>query len=413
MRSLSVIALVLICHAAIASAAPKVAVLGLEIIDDGSTNPQVVQKTADVAKRITDRLRAEVDRNPQAFRLAPNSRKDLLELKLLSNCSDENAACMAAIGRELGSDFLLYGKLERRPDGYRIKVTWFSVALQKIENTTETQVPFREAEPGLIDPHAARLLKSVARLSSGTTLVIQTKNSSTGTVSLDGKVRGALKNGVLRLSDVKPGNYNLQIEADGFETKAQRIQVRADEELVLDVVLAARETPTGPADMGESGSRRADKIVFWSATVAAVGAGGVFLFSGLKVKDWEDKLNTAAEPLSDPGNPGYNEYQQLRAMMGSRSDDCVIADELSGQDDITAHVQAMRNACDQGKKWSKISWVSGISAGVFALTAGFFGYRAYLRDDEVQSETVTRQPAIQLEPYVGVDGFGAGMTVKF
>ena len=70
--------------------------------------------------------------------------------------------------------------------------------------------------------------------------------------------------------------------------------------------------------------------------------------------------------------------------------------------------------CDEGKQFARVSWIAGISTGVLALTAGYFGYRAFFRDNNTEAAPAKEpEQAVRIEPYVGPDGFGAGMTVRF
>src|SRR5687767_760777 len=75
----------LIASGQTSQAKPKVAVLGLEVAGQSATDP----KATGTAKELTRELRREAARPNGPFEPAPNSNKDLLEMKLLSDCSDE------------------------------------------------------------------------------------------------------------------------------------------------------------------------------------------------------------------------------------------------------------------------------------------------------------------------------------
>ena len=81
-----------------ADAKPKLAVLGIEPVDEGDARSQ--DKTTKLAAALTDGLRLRARANAK-YELAPNAQKDLTELKLLSDCLDEAAACMYALQREV------------------------------------------------------------------------------------------------------------------------------------------------------------------------------------------------------------------------------------------------------------------------------------------------------------------------
>src|SRR6185503_1540068 len=82
---------------------PKVAVLGLEVVTvTGTPDPATVRVAADFTVAL--RLRPKAGQGP--WRFAPGSDKELLDEKLLEDCENEAAACMAKIGAKLGTDLL-------------------------------------------------------------------------------------------------------------------------------------------------------------------------------------------------------------------------------------------------------------------------------------------------------------------
>jgi tetratricopeptide (TPR) repeat protein len=85
----------------------KIAVLGLEGWSGDA-----------VPRELVDALRARANVAP--FVLAPDSEKELVDEKLLYNCTDEQPSCMAAIGRDLGADLLIYGSMEVKRAGYQV-----------------------------------------------------------------------------------------------------------------------------------------------------------------------------------------------------------------------------------------------------------------------------------------------------
>lgn len=98
--------------------AEKIAILGLEVV--GTVDAKAVR----VARELTSALRSAATRGPLA--LAPNSDKELVDVKLLYACPDERSECMIEIGRALGAAYLLYGHVERRDQGaargYRVSL---------------------------------------------------------------------------------------------------------------------------------------------------------------------------------------------------------------------------------------------------------------------------------------------------
>lgn len=88
---------------------PMIAILGLEVV--GTVDLEVVR----VARELTAALRSAATSGPYA--VAPNSDKELVDVKILNSCPDERAACMIKIARALNAAYLLYGHVERRAQG--------------------------------------------------------------------------------------------------------------------------------------------------------------------------------------------------------------------------------------------------------------------------------------------------------
>src|SRR5687768_13650413 len=99
--SLSCLALFLVGMSTPAFAKPKIAVLGLEVVDQSGT-PTATDTQA--AKELSEGLRARANLGAGPYQLAPGADKELIDQKLLNNCDNEAPACMAAIGNQLGAE---------------------------------------------------------------------------------------------------------------------------------------------------------------------------------------------------------------------------------------------------------------------------------------------------------------------
>src|SRR5262245_48389196 len=111
--SLTCLALMALCSAALAK--PTIAVLGLEVVDASPTAADT-----QVAKDLTDGLRARAHLTSGPYTLAPNAEKELIDLKLLTNCDTEEKACMAQIGQQLGAELLMYGNIKKDGKAYQV-----------------------------------------------------------------------------------------------------------------------------------------------------------------------------------------------------------------------------------------------------------------------------------------------------
>src|SRR5262245_64323842 len=84
---------------------PPIAILGLEVYDNGSG---IDPETTKAAKELTAALRDRAKAGTGPYAPAPGGEKELIDEKLLNNCDSEAASCMAAIGAELGAEILMY-----------------------------------------------------------------------------------------------------------------------------------------------------------------------------------------------------------------------------------------------------------------------------------------------------------------
>jgi hypothetical protein len=101
-------------------AKPSLAVIGFDAPGDARAHA--------VAAALTDALRALVAGRDSRFELAVRG-EDLPELEELASCPDRAApSCLADIGAFLDVDYLIYGKLEARGDGFAVTVELLDVA---------------------------------------------------------------------------------------------------------------------------------------------------------------------------------------------------------------------------------------------------------------------------------------------
>src|SRR5262245_47950794 len=113
--SLTCTALFVVGLSGTAFAKPSIAVLGLEVIDQSGT-PTAGDTQA--AKELSESLRARAKAGTGPYQLAPASDKELIDQKLLNNCDSEAANCMAAIGKSLSAEILMYGHFEKQGKNY-------------------------------------------------------------------------------------------------------------------------------------------------------------------------------------------------------------------------------------------------------------------------------------------------------
>ncbi len=381
---------------------PTVAVLGLEVVDPTG---QIDQATTAVARDLTDALRsrAKLPSGPYAFQ--PGSEKELIDEKLIKNCDNEAVACMAQIGKDIGADYLIYGRLEKKPDGYVVLVNLLNVTKKKFEKAkSPLTIPHAAAkDPTAIGGAASKAYNDLVGVVSNGTLVVRS-NADHGTVLIDNEPKGSLASGTLTLS-LAEGPYRLIVEADGYERSTEtKVTVRSGEATTQSVQLVP--APGKKPDeiihttTGTTSATKTDiwKPMFVVSTIIAVGAGG---FWGVSYyKETSEAKNVKGE-LATAGV----QHGELSASncSGARSAEYRMSKSFS-------------SACTWHDRQTYGIIGTGLGVALMAIT----GYLAFGRGDSAESPKSTsavgrrvRKPQIAVTPVVSVDGGGAAFRIDW
>jgi hypothetical protein len=383
------------------AARQKIAVLGIEPKDEGDAKTR--HKNAALAHVLTDELRVRA--LDAGFDLAPGSQKDLVELKLLSECLDEAPGCMAIIGRQLGADVVVYGHLER-PPGKGVTVT-----LVRVDTATRTakslEVPATVAatEEGMRKLAASAMIAPAVEAppaAEPTKLVVKTNIAAT--VYVNGLARGTTAEGQpLVVNDLPAGGVQLTVEAPRHRRYESPVDVKAHGRTEVTVALepsegaAAAPTTAEPPTPPTAGSKTA-RVMFWS-TLVATGAGvAAFTITGLQVRSIEKEQDQAIAEWGDGFKANGVQFP---------NDACAEArnDGFSKLVDV----------CDRGRNMATVTNVLiGVTAAA-AVASAIFYWRGYLAPGT--HETVgaahgsTRQMVFSPELYK--NGAGLGAAIQF
>lgn len=386
-------------------AKPKVAILGLEVTGQSSTDQKAIRAADDLTKE----LRREAQRDSGPFELAPNSNKTLLEIKMLSECSDEGLKCMSEIGAQMGAERLIYGKLERKKAGYEVSLKLLNAENKKIEGTTSAVIPFSEVSSGL-GRRARQIYGHLIGAPEEGGLEISS-NAERGTVFVDGEIKTSLSAGSARVSGLSSGSHTVAIEADGFERYETEVDVAPGDTESLRASLVPLAGDGGGEEEGRPG--RGWRIAFWSGVIAAGVGGGGWAYSGLQVLSAQDDVDSASR-----GYPRGNELTPPPSM-GKFADACESFESAPDQNDPA--VVKVLDACDRGKQHQKLVnflWMPmTIGAAVFS---GFAYYKGYVQPKRVTAEREARrrrhrakQRNFVVAPALGPDLIGAGLGIQF
>ena len=383
---------------------PKVAILGLEVTGQSATD----QKAIRAADELTKELRREAQRDNGPYELAPNSNKTLLDIKMLSECSDEGLKCMSEIGQQMGAERLIYGKLENKKGGYEVTLKLLNTESRKSEGTTSVVIPLAEIPGGLARRARGLYGRLIGAPEEGGLDI--TSNAERGTVFVDGEIKTSLSAGSARVSGLSSGTHSVAIEADGYERFETDVTVGdgATESLRASLVPIG-----GDGDDDDGGARpgRGWRIAFWSGVVAAGVGGGGWAYSGLQVLSAQDEVDAKSADYTVP------DIDPPPRDMDGRHDDACDAFRAAG----IGSDNPVIDACDRGERHQKLVnylWMPmTIGAAVFS---GFAYYKGYVQPKRVSAEREARRHRRRhrernfvVTPALGPDLIGAGLGIQF
>ncbi|HET6610962.1 MAG TPA: PEGA domain-containing protein [Kofleriaceae bacterium] len=356
----------------VAQEKPKVAVLGIQVVPGkGGVDKRAIA----LGKALTRGLRDSAASGHGPYTLAPNAEKDLLSLKLLSGCGSEARGCMAAIGKNLGAQRLLYGKLTNKDKSYQISLMLLDVTTERMERTVKEEIPEGEATKDGMTALAGDLY---ARLTGGPqagTLTVSA-NVDSGTVFVDGQAQTSLAGGMAKITGLAAGPHTITVEAPGYAPYDHEITVVTGEAASLEATLVPVEAPAADGTSGY-------KIAFWSSLVVTGAAGAGWAITAVKVSHAEQDVQDA--------------------MVGS-CDDSPVPSQIE-------------DACNSGNSASTWSYVFGTATVVAGLATSYFLYKAFIDKDDDGVERSAHdgdgEPAVTVAPAFGPNFVGGGLAIEF
>ncbi len=384
-----------------AAGKPPIAILGLEVFDNGGG---IDPETTKAAKELTAALRDRAKAGTGPYVPVPGGEKELIDEKLLNNCDSEQATCMAAIGSELGAEVLMYGKIERVTQSgqtiYKVSIKLLSVNRKQLSSSTVETLPLAEATGVRAQAHAKAWYAKLAGGSPGGSVLVKA-NIDRGTVMLDDDLKGSLASGTLTIVGVAEGRHTLAIEAKDFQRYETSITVRNGETLQHAATLTEMSkrplAPTGnPLSVeGTVGTRSGGngwRPVFYGATVVTAAAAGFSIFAIVHSSSLGDKVHATKN------NDGVTRYTEA---------DCPDGAGLMG-----SNLSNFKKACDW-HNYQQVGWVVTGVAGA-AMIGSFV--MAYLRDgDHTETKSALRghrkRRELAVTPVVTPEGGGA--TLRF
>lgn len=377
-------------------AKPAIAVLRIDVVLTGGKTDAAATV---VANKLTSAIRqATSERSP--YQLAPNSNKDLLELKLLYNCSNEAPRCMAKIGQSLKATRLLWGKLAHKGDHYLVTVNLLNVPGRAMVRSTTERIPMDQANPAGLRRWGRTLYNRLTGQKDHGKLHI-VANASSGVVLIDGNPATNLKDGQADIAGLSEGSHQLEIKADGFKPYSETIVVEGGKKTTVNANLEAKATqivkPEIPEKPGKPGGFA--RAMFWTTAATTIAGAVGFTVTGMQVRG----------SLKDKQTEEIINLRTLTGIELNATNACADA-EMRGP-----VAQNVVDACNAGKSRASLANIFlGVSV-VSALAAGFFYWKGYASQGKSTSKessdgSVSR---VRINPSIGPGHVGAGISVEF
>lgn len=406
--------LVLFTGMGFASAKPKVAVLGLEVLDKTNAKASI-----DAARQLTEGLRLAA-KTSGPFEVADNSQREFLDEKIINQCESEQRDCLLKIAGNFGASSLVYGKLQLTENKKNFQVTVFLLSSDKgAAKPAITSVPVT-ASPQDLQTAGKKIYNELVGVVSVGSIAIKAKTSK-GVVYINGEMRGQLVDGEFKATQLADGEYKVRITADGFKKWEETIKVKAGQisQVEPDLQAEAKAPVEEPEDKGSrpvssgtkgdgdqfkleerentvshsGGGRTGWKVVAIGGAVAVVGGLAFDAYSWKKQGDERDAIVMG----HDGGGSGFF------------ASSCTVPDTLT----TTADINHFKKACDHTRNM----WIGGTIAGVGAIAAAVGFYMGYIRSDESESRTAgvkrARKPRFAVTPVMSPDGAGATFRLDF
>ncbi|MCP4448838.1 MAG: PEGA domain-containing protein [Myxococcales bacterium] len=403
--------LTLISHNAVAQAKPTIAVLALEVIDNGNVD----KETTRAAQHLAQELRVQAKRPDGEFTFAPNSEKDLLELKLLSGCSDEGRDCMAEIGADLGADRLLYGKLERKQRGYQVSLKLLNTKTKQMEKATSELIPAEDLHSNKINKWSRSLYVRLIGVPESGTLSIDA-NVDKATIYIDGSVATTLRDGSAKVLGLSEGTHTVTIEADGYVRYEAEVAVAAGETEKLSTSLSAQSMGGG------SGGNEGDGGGIWKIGFA----GGVLLtgamatgwaYNGLRV--WGELKDAKVDAWDALKMNNPDAYGEIAGGSIGTGESCGRAGHADITTDNNGALEAFLGACQDGEDAASQANLFIAGTAVAALATAYLGYQGWVvhggskTSKERRARAKRKKRNLVVTPHIGERSVGAGLSLEF
>jgi hypothetical protein len=293
---------------------------------------------------------------------------------------------------------LLYGRVERKADVYRVSLKLLDVKAKTIEIAAD-EMPVGGVVTGLARRLYAKLVGEAP--DGGGNLVVSARSGSGapiegGRVMVDEDKKGTLAGGKLTLTGLPEGRHVVAIEAGALQRFEATVTIRAGEVSTLDALLVEKDKP-----IPESSRSHATlwKVSLGASLAIAAAGGALAAYADYEQQRAKDRIKLTPEtaPLDLDESRCGDTDKELNGLMVN---------------DIKFDPKAFRDAC---------TWHTRNIAGFIVLGVGGAAAIASLimlwRDpgSEERPPTVARnkKAGVAIAPILTSDVAGASMTLTW
>jgi hypothetical protein len=416
--SLVCLGLVLTIGTVPAFAKPSIAILGLEVIDPSGAP---TERDTQIAKDLTDGLRARARAGTGPYQLQPGSDKELIDMKLMNNCDDEKEKCMTAIGSQLKADWLLFGRIQKEGKAYQVSMRLLDIHGKSPPKSSSDLIPLADTGGAGLQTWAKKIYaKYTGESSAGGSIVVNLDNADRGTILIDGQEKGNITGGSGQVAGLPDGKYRLAVESDGFRRWDRDVTVSGGKAETINVTLEKGDGPSigggggeiggggggGGGDKGPEGGQSSGKGlwkgVFAGSLAVAAGGAGWWIYNWRMLEDERSK----------------------QCANGIAVNGCTPTGSAYGPDGImnTADDYPKVASDDRASKKSTQTYVGGIVMGVGLGVAAFAFYKGFIaKSPSTESSTQTarkrgkrvRRERFIVTPIISPDGGAATLRLDW
>lgn len=397
----TVLALLCLCWTRVTLADSTITVLGIEA---AAGAPEAV------ATAITDALRQRAA-SSQGFQLVQG--RDLVEIKLIYNCTDEAPSCMTQAAQAIGAAKLVFGNVQPVGDeAFLITLKLLDSGKGVVESWVSEQIAKDQTNRTVLRSPAQKWFATLTGQSLPGTVKIS-GGVVGGLVTLDSLQSGALGADGLTMAGIAPGSHKLVITKPGY-TPFERefdlasggyVPIVARMQPILTPPSLMDNPPKSLASLGDNDSQtmlpnhvRNARVAAWAIFGVGLAGVGIGILSSYRIHEINNTLDPYRRYLCTTGT--------AKGLLAC-DDKGVFKDEITDPDII----KWRQDQYDLGNTYQKVQWIGYGLGGAALVTSVILFYRGYASNPPSTGRTVGN--SFVLIPSLGPHSAGASALLRY